>query len=274
LITDEDKERLSAARQERDHQARLRREGARPGPSGYRFARHPATLGEFRGDDPFKDSLSMWRPPSAEQDGHTSQCDLEQAPTSALLDKSHSMRKSRSSPSLQNIGQQTVAEAGCHPMCRELERWERLATFTKSAEMKGMPEPNIVTTAVRKSPRPIQAPRAANGLVNFPKYMMWNNCHMKQTDLQRYVETEAAARQAAEDAAQWQASSEGDDVRSRADGEECLSPARRGRGSPQRWEPPSWGAPKLRGVAPGTHVAGSAMPAGKCQRSSNPFRTG
>eukprot|EP00913_Durusdinium_trenchii_P002647 g2450.t1 len=76
----------------------------------------------------------------------------------------------------------------CHPLTTELRRWEKLAKVTERGEIN-----EDVQSSMAASRKLCQAgvrpkPVFAGGLVNFPKYMLINNCHLKQMDLQRYAD--------------------------------------------------------------------------------------
>lgn len=262
LILDGDKEAIRARQRDRDVAAVQAHIGATPSVSGYRFANHPQTFGQVRGPEvPFRHATSTWRPPSADPDGPANQRESEHADHGAYWEASHSLRKTRSSPSFQSNN--NVIQA-CHPLSVERKRWEKLAHRTQTNEMK-----DIDLSPQR--PRPPEQPKIGpnrQGLVLFPKYMLLHNCHLKMTDLQRFQreQAEEAARSAQEAEA---ASLAGG---SQLESEDTLkSSSMRG---PVRFDA-SWGAPKLRQEAVGGHHwAGSGMPAGRGMRTSNPFRMG
>merc|ERR1719476_538489 len=107
-----------------------------------------------------------------------------------------------------------------------------------------------------KEPGTMKVRGTRKGLVLFPKYMLINNCHLKQTDLQRFQREQDAERAAAESGL--------GDALSHAPVIKELQP------SAVKYGEASWGAPLLR--EEGFHWAGSSLPAGRGQRSSNPFR--
>mmetsp|Transcript_86559 Transcript_86559/g.149797 ORF Transcript_86559/g.149797 Transcript_86559/m.149797 type:complete len:284 (-) Transcript_86559:114-965(-) len=270
VIMDADKETSRNQMRARDMAAYRSWEGAAPGSSGYRFAKHPTCMGQLRGPDvPYKDAGSPWRPPSAERDGPAAQRSMEHAPVGACWDKSHRTLalKSQSMPSLQSAGSTVVdhkeearkIREACNPISVELRRWEHLANVTKdsSTGMIQLPE--------RPKPEPPKPLVKTAGLVNFPKYMLINNCHLKQTDMQRYVEAEARARKEAEEQA-----AEAKALGISLDRLHAMEAEPEESGVP--WQTASWGAPRLK--KGGKHWAGSSMPAGKSMRTSNPFRLG
>lgn len=269
VIMDADKERLSNQLKSQDRAAFRSWEGAAPGASGYRFARHPTTLGPVRGDVPFKDAGSPWRPPSAERDGPAAQRSMEHAPVGAVWEKSHRTLalKSQSMPSLQSAGSTVIdhreeakkIREACNPISVELRRWHNLAAVT-SNQTAGM-----IELPVRQKPEPPKPLVKTPGLVNFPKYMLIHNCHLKQTDMQRYVEAEAKARHEAEENR-----AEAEALGISAGRLQEMEGAVEQSGVP--WKTASWGAPRLK--KKGQHWAGSSMPAGRSMRTSNPFRLG
>jgi hypothetical protein len=148
------------------------------------------------------------------------------------------------------------AKEAANPVSIELNRWKRLAAVTKR-DLEGMPELSSTQKPVREFPKPYVTP---GGLVNFPKYMLFEKCHLRQMDLQRFIEDSNKLREAAEEPLDGKAE----------------SPASPGTpASPSIYQTISWGAPRLRTGGPvKAQWAGSACPAGKAQRSSNPFRQG
>lgn len=266
VLLDSDKEILSNQMKARDQASFRSWEGAAPGPSGYRFARHQC---DKKQDVPFRDAGQTWRPPSADPIGPAAQRGMEHASVGATWEKSHRTlaQKSQSMPSLGSVGSQIVdhqAEAkktreACNPLSVELRRWQNLAEITEG-DKKGM-----IELPKREKPEPPKPIVRTPGLVNFPKYMLIHNCHLKQTEKQRYVEEQEKVRKQAEDRA-IEAEALGISVDDVARIEDPLNE------SMVPWQTASWGAPRLR--KPGKHWAGSSMPAGKSMRTSNPFRMG
>jgi len=122
------------------------------------------------------------------------------------------------------------------------------------------------------------------GLVNFPKYMLIHNCHLKDMDKIRYCKEENAKR--AEQAAEVMRRMELGDEAPLSQSQGSMAPSHYTQGMPspthslmdagmekRQYPPPSWGAPKLR-TQPGQHYAGNSLPCGRGSRTSNPFITG
>lgn len=265
VVLDADKERLAAEQRALDS-ATLQRHfvgGAAPGASGYKFANHKYTWGDTRSPDtPFKDAHPSWRPPSADPDGPAAQRARVQAGTGSYDEGSHrplaesmrSLRQTRSCNSLQGAGSSVLQSpsrdpAMAHPLMIELQRWTNLGQSTQLQEIQDMRSPEPVVEA----PKPKQAPRK-RGLVNFPKYMLYSDCHLKRTDFARFKAAEARRSEA-------EAEGEGDPL------EGVSAP------TSQREEIP-WGTHHYGGTVPkdGIPWAGSKMPVGLGQRTSNPFR--
>merc|ERR1712110_1086586 len=76
------------------------------------------------------------------------------------------------------------------------------------------------------------------GLVNFPKYMLINNCHLKSQDQMRYVREEAARREEAEE--ELRRRSQLGDV---GQGQACDETQVSGQSSPSLKKVASWGQP-------------------------------
>jgi hypothetical protein len=154
----------------------------------------------------------------------------------------------------------------CHPLSVELKRWKQFSAFSEQSE-KG-------TIELHKPPPRDMGPSSSvkvGGLVNFPKYMLIHNCHLKSTDQVRYVREEAAKREEAEQRARLgESQSMASLGASNASGfgatEERTHKA-------AMYSQPSWGSPTLR-IKGGQHCAGSSLPAGRGSRTSNPFRQG
>jgi len=284
VLVDHEKELITGTmRQKDDATVRLHHQ-VMNGTSSYRYAKHPETLGPVRGPPaPFAKANKPWTPAELQPDGMAAQRDLEQAPVGAIKDGGHcfhgeTLRKTRSTPALTrtiassvphedglSLGEQ--AKLAANPISIELNRWKRLAEVTKR-DLATMPE--LHSTMKRDVPPP-KKPVVTGGLVNFPKYMLFENSHLKSQDFMRFVAAEEKARK---------------------DFEERLSTAEGPSGKPSAEQTPistsretlssdsvpyamaSWGAPRLRGGDIKNQWAGSALPSGKSIRSSNPFRMG
>mmetsp|Transcript_46557 Transcript_46557/g.120507 ORF Transcript_46557/g.120507 Transcript_46557/m.120507 type:complete len:283 (-) Transcript_46557:53-901(-) len=269
VILDGDKQLMQQKQHDKDHSTIQRHIGAAPGKSGYTYANHPSTLGVVRPTDvPFAGATSSWRPPSADPGGPASRRNREVADYGAIWEASHSFRqsRSRSTPQLATAGA-NLMEA-CHPLGLELKRWQTMAGKTVKNELGGqdcLPEP-------KKPSSPAPAPHSKTrpgGLVNFPKYMLINQCHLKTMDLQRFQKQQ-----------QEEAQLYAEEMAARGDfHEEPMSPSlpESLAGSMRRGEMPaeaSWGAPFPKGEKREDYYAGSTMPAGRGMRTSNPFRMG
>jgi len=268
VILDADKERILNDMRDRDAAKVNAHFGVTPSSTGYRFGKHPSTMGSVRGPDvPFKDATSTWRPPSADPDGPAANRTMQMADHGAHWEASHSMRRMRSSPFLQSPGS-TLADAreASRPLNVELKRWEKLATSTMGKEMQGSTMKDRESERGRSEPAKPREVVRTPGLVNFPKYMLFNNCHLKQMDQHRFSEKETEARAQAEQSIRL-----------------GLTPASRSMSLPFQdapdssvpWQHASWGAPMLGDPVNRTFCwSGSSLPAGRGQRTSNPFRQG
>mmetsp|Transcript_104685 Transcript_104685/g.291575 ORF Transcript_104685/g.291575 Transcript_104685/m.291575 type:complete len:264 (-) Transcript_104685:59-850(-) len=250
VILDDDKEQIATAQRTRDSRTMTAHFSLAPSNSGYRFGNHPMTRGDVRPEVPFKNAPSSWRPPSADPDGPASRKDREQT-GSAIWNESHRMRKTLSSPALSKTNM-TVPFA-THPLTKEIERWEKLSQFTEAREMTSEVKEQRPTRSMSTKPEVRHRPGM---LVNFPKYMLINNCHLKQMEQQRF-QREAEQQRMAE-----------------LPESTTESPfmSQEFTGSAVEYGKASWGAPLLK--QPGHHWAGHGMAAGRCQRTSNPFRMG
>jgi len=270
LVLDSDKEILAAKQRERDNSAIQRHFGEAPGASGYRFANHPQTFGHVRGPEmPFQKGHSPWRPPSADPDGPATRRADDHAKYGAFHTGAHGLRKVRSTPAMASPTAGADIKEACHPLSTELRRWEKLAATTKRCDMPDREDVDFeFPRKPQPKPDPPKAPPPRTGLVMFPKYMLLNNCHLKQQDLQRFQrEQQEAQRRAAEEA-------EAAEAQSRADSFANSVRSQAGMGNSMRLDA-SWGNPRLNEASPGgPHWAGSALPAGRNQRTSNPFRQG
>lgn len=238
--------------------------GLAPSARGYRFGNHPMTRGPVRGPEvPFKEATKHWKPSEVEKQGPMAKVDFKQAKMGAYWDGSHvklaCMRNgTQSSPALQ----QSAAEVmqACHPLTTELRRWERLAKVTERGEIN-----EDIQASMAQSRKMCQAgvrpkPVFAGGLVNFPKYMLINNCHLKQMDLRRYAD------RCAEEVEQ--------SMKEPPDGSMM---GRLGEASPSSTvrveKEASWGAPKLKNQDQPL-CAGNCMPSGRASRTSAWLRMG
>lgn len=287
VILDDDKERLSGEMKAKDNATVKLHHQVMPGASGYRYANHPLTHGPVRGPPaPFQASNKPWAPPEEDPCGMAAMKDLEQAPVGAYSIGSHAplgetMRKTRSTPALtrtlkanpveeggKTLGEQAKEKA--NPLSIELTRWQRLAEVTKRDQASMAP----LNTKYRDIPKPKKPVLSANGLTNFPKYMLFEPSHLKHQDLKRFIEAEEKARADAEGKQQrveerTMRGEPPDTPQSETGRETPTTP-------PNTFATASWGQPRLR--QPQDTIkrmwAGSAMPAGRSQRSSNPFRMG
>lgn len=263
VILDHEKVDFTRKQQARDQAKINYHVGAMPSNAGYRFGNHPETRGQTRGPDvPFRGATSSWRPTSADPNGPAAQRDQEQAEVGAIWSESHKLRTVRSSPDLQSSASKMLDNQACHPLSTELRRWTTLANVTQSS-MHGIEVPE------RKSPtaRPRfeeEEQKGLQGLVNFPKYMLINNCHLKTMDVQRFQKLQAEEKRRQEEM--------------EAEAVNAFRPGRTGDtldtledDSAVPWQKPSWGAPLLK--KPGHHWAGSSMASGRSMRTSNCFRS-
>lgn len=231
--------------------------GAQAGTSEtqYRYARHPATLSRNLGAQvPFADYHSTWRPPSAESQGPAAQRVNVVADYGGLWEGAHSMKipRSRSSPSLAATDKAFADKLSeqRHPIYEELTRYHKMATQQEMEMAKSSgaaTKYGTISKSYKDFPH-VEIPSGPSGaLVNFPKYLLFNDCHLKQTDIKRYVAEEAAAREVAL-------------RRSSSSSVGALSDLADSSG-------PSGKSASLRARA-----AGSPMPGGKGVKTSNPFR--
>jgi len=255
--------------------------------SGYRFANHPLTMGPVRGPDPpFLGATSPWRPPSADPYGPAAHKSIrEHAPVGGYKEGSHSfnaetIRKSRSLPTLRGealaeaINENALEEAklAANPISIELNRWKRLAKSCEGREVASFP------TLHKRIPPPIEKPGpVTGGLVNFPKYTLFENCNLKNMENRRFMENQERERKAAEERL----------AIIEATGQDPMTPIlasmnttamssvdRQIGESAVPYGSASWGQPRLRGTILERNWAGSAMPGGRGSKTSNPFRMG
>lgn len=273
VVLDDDKARMSMKQQQRDQATIDRFLGGSPNHFGYRFAQHPATMGNNRGPVvPFKDGTCNWRPPSADPNGPASIRSREQADYGARLEASHrpiaSMHKTRSAPNLPPVSN---AMEACHPLSNEILKWKDLGVKTVAVELKGVDVP----PPQPRPPAPPEKEHKLRGLVMFPRYMLIHNCHLKQTDMLRFQKAqEEEERLLAEEEA---GSSPSRVSTARADMSEEHSRIASRLNSPytqksMNWQQASWGAPLLKNFGEGQLWAGSPLPSGRMARSSNPLR--
>eukprot|EP00931_Biecheleriopsis_adriatica_P041657 TRINITY_DN23794_c0_g1_i1.p1 TRINITY_DN23794_c0_g1~~TRINITY_DN23794_c0_g1_i1.p1 ORF type:complete len:270 (-),score=55.57 TRINITY_DN23794_c0_g1_i1:86-895(-) len=252
VVLDDDKVRFAAEQQRRDEASVAHHYGFSASSTGYRFGNHPMTKGFVRGPGmPFLKAPSPWPPSSLDEDGPHSKFEKKQASSGAIWEGSHlplavCLRKSNSTPALKEAGDD--ASLQCHPLNMELKRWERLAKDTERGEVNKDVQESMQQTRTSNVQVPRTAKKTKNGLVNFPKYMLWNNCYFKSVEQARFAKEQ-------EDAAC-------DENRTEASYPDA------GEG-PVPYGEPSWGAPLLRHAVPGTAWAGSGMPTGRGCRHSN-----
>jgi hypothetical protein len=298
LIEDHHKEKIRNDMHTKDFATVKLHHQLMPGTSGYRYANHPqcVTIGNVRSEAPFKAANKPWAPPEHEPNGMAAMRDLEQAPIGAFLEGSHSklaenLRRTRSVPAMvktlaanpdagigevKGLGAQ--AREMANPVSIELARWKRMAKVTER-DLSSMPQ---LPPKKEKAP-PSKPVLVTGGLVNFPKYMLFENSHMKTVDFQRFVAAEDQNRKEAEDRQARQAAVE--EAMARGEVQDTpISPVSTSRdplsGTSQSTKlglgEVSWGAPRLRGAdfKINPPFAGSSMPHGRACRSSNPFRMG
>lgn len=253
VVLDDEKARLAAKQREKDSAAVTASGRFEVGASGYRFANHPVTLGTVRHSRPFEGATSTWRPPEADPNGPAAKRDCVQAEWGGIHQGSHgssnSMRRPKSLPILKPEEADWAGE--CHPHSTELRRFQKLGSVTEKAQMSDaqFANPYMPTT---EQPRVYHA---AGGLVNFPKYMLWDNCHMKQQDCMRFHKQQEELTKMAASGTSLASSFQ--------------SPKRTVRDFPE----PTWGA-RRKSDDGGPAWAGNPLPIGRGSRSSNPFRTG
>eukprot|EP00933_Yihiella_yeosuensis_P071727 TRINITY_DN79969_c0_g1_i1.p1 TRINITY_DN79969_c0_g1~~TRINITY_DN79969_c0_g1_i1.p1 ORF type:complete len:278 (-),score=53.41 TRINITY_DN79969_c0_g1_i1:258-1091(-) len=264
VILDGDKELIKATQRAKDEKTVSHHYGVNPSGAGYRFGNHPMTMGFVRGPDvPFKAATSSWRPPSADRDGPARRQASSVAPLGAVWEGSHRMAatnmvKSQSSPALGDEARQA-----CHPLSTELRRWERLAKVTERGEVN-----KDLSESMQRKPAPVVEDKpagASGGLIMFPKYMLFNNCHLKHDELKRFQKAQIAEQERLAEIASRSPTGSA--------GANSMDLSSVGEGA-VRYQEASWGAPLLRKSGMGTHFAGSAMPGGRGSRHSNPFRIG
>lgn len=279
VILDGDKEAIRAKQAARDDAVIQAHVGTAPSKAGYRFANHPVTKaystnGVIRGPDvPFKSCHSSWKPAEVDPSGPAGKHHQTVAKTGGVHDGSHMYRNenvgltlTRSSPTLTTTGADLMEQ--CHPLSQELSRWKKMAHHSIKNELN----PNMeIPKNPPRVPTPEKKIRNDGGLVNFPKYMLIHNCHLKLKDLQRYQKEEEAKRLAREarDAEEAAMAAEAGDMFEGLPPSSAMGP-RLGEGE---LEKVSWGEPRLRNAEnPEEIYAGSNLPQGKSMRASNPFR--
>jgi len=213
--------------------------GSRLDSQGYRFASHPADFQDAPLKRPFEGLSSSWRPPSPNGTSPAGRRERSHGATGAYWEGSHGLKKSASTS---GVPKSEGAMQAAHPLSVELRRWKRLAN-TQERELKDAPIPEAPQRKVEDPSKEPLFPKG--GLVNFPRYMLINDCSLKRAECQRFL---AQQRQLAEEQA-------------------ALAEA-----SPTNQAQPtasSWRSEQSRG-----RNAGHLMPSGRGSRTSNPFRFG
>lgn len=222
----------------------------------YRFARHPSTMTtKVHQEVPFANTSLQWRPPEADPGGPAEKRDQDAADFGGGWEAAHAPRvpRSRSTPSLAktdtNFAHDLMLER--FPLTAELKRWEYFGKLMErqklmeqeQREQKGLKSPGLSMASSYRQTIDPEVPSGPSGdLVNFPKYLLFNDSHLKQMDIQRYVKEEAAARASANQIRQT-----GSTIGSAS--------MQTSKGNPFYKRP-----------------AGSMMPTGRGTKSSNPFR--
>jgi len=149
-----------------------------------------------------------------------------------------------------------------HPLSVELKRWEKFSEFSRKEQEKG----GITLSKPKPATEAPKAPIHVGGLVNFPKYMLIHNCHLKNQDQIRYVQGENDKRAAAEEAARLREEQGpgGEEMQVSTQTSQALKKVA------------SWGQPQrfYNAEDRNSQWAGNPMPQGRGSRTSNPFRTG
>jgi len=266
VVLDDDKQRIRAEQQAKDDAKVAHHYGLAPSTAGYRFGNHPMTKGFVRGPDvPFRKATSSWKPAGDVPDGPHAQMEAKQAHLGAFWEGAHGhageqLRKSQSSPTLKGAAQSAMELS--HPLSVEIKRWEKMAAFSEKGEMNEEVQKSMSMSMVRPEPAPKPKNRTG-GLVNFPKYMLIHNCHLKHTDLQRYQREQAEQDRRLEEAA----------ARGETLADDSTDTATLGEGA-VRYQEASWGAPLLRQKDAGLSWAGAALPGGRGSRHSSFLRMG
>jgi len=290
VILDDDKQRLAEGMHARDKETTREHLQIMAGKTGYRFANHPICKGPILGPlPPFSTANKPWTSADDDPNGMSAMKDLEHAPQGGIMEGSHcqpaeNMRRTRSTPALtrtlilkgghvdeegKTLGQQ--AREAAQPASIEINRWNRLAAVTQR-DMQAMPE--LDSLKKREKP-PVKKSAVGNGgLVNFPKYMLFENSNLKTKDFQRFVLSEEKARKENEERAAQAGEAQGTPQYSPT---ASLSRASASPESSEMLVPfgtASWGAPRMRGPLDlqKQQWAGSSLPTGKSCKSSNPFR--
>lgn len=269
VILDDDKEAIVATQRARDNFVIATHFAYRPSAAGYRFGNHPATQGRVRGPDmPFVGATALWRPPEEDPSGPAGQRVANQAKSGAFMDGSHLKKTGGSCPDLRPSPTSTLSimQEVADPLVVERKRWEKMAAFSAAQELKDCKPPED-----RKlQPRVKKELVKTGGLVNFPKYMLINNCHLKMVDQQRFVEEEQRKRQLAEERLEEAKAALTSPVSPSSPGSHNVSFAPCSEGEVDS----SASGQTLGKVSRGKQFAGSTMPAGGGSRTSNPFRMG
>jgi len=210
---------------------------------GYRFATHPAGPQEAQYDRPFEGLTSTWRPPSPNGSSPAGRRERSHGASGICWEGSHGLKKSASTPAVQRLAQDDAVQAA-HPLSVELRRWERLAS-TQDRELKEVPLPE--PSGWKAAPAPSKEPMfPKGGLVNFPRYMLINDCSLKRSECQRFLaqQKKLAEEQAARNAVGNQQA-------------DSTASTEFGRTDPSRGK-----------------RMGHLLPSGRGSRTSNPFRFG
>lgn len=233
----------------------------------YRFARHPNSMTtRVQPEVPFSRSTIQWRPPSADPDGSAAKRMEDVADFGGQWEGAHapknSMPRTRSTPSLAKTDKEFARDLMLErfPLTAELKRWEQRGVLMEQRESAGLPPGASAWLSSYRTEENPTVPTAPSGdLVNFPKYLLMNECHLKQMDIQRYVKDEAAAREAANQLLKsdsMQAGSANPSMQASSASMQTSNPSlQTSKGNPLYMRP-----------------AGSLMPTGRNQKSSNPFR--
>lgn len=148
-----------------------------------------------------------------------------------------------------------------HPLSVEIKRWQGFSEFSRKEMEKGGGF-KLMKDKPTEEPKKL-AP--LGGLVNFPKYMLIHNCHLKNQDQIRFVEDMKAQRVAADEAA-----------RNREEFGEETQMSGHTQDSQAMKKVASWGQPMRYKTAEERNAqwAGNPMPQGRGCRTSNPFSSG
>mmetsp|Transcript_3052 Transcript_3052/g.7816 ORF Transcript_3052/g.7816 Transcript_3052/m.7816 type:complete len:256 (+) Transcript_3052:110-877(+) len=242
VVLDDDKARMAEEQRVKDEANMAKwRGGILDSQKGYRFAMQAGTQ-EAQYDRPFEGLPSSWRPPSPNGSSPAGRRERSHGKSGVCWEGAHGLKKSSSTPAVQRLAQDDAVQAA-HPLSVELRRWERLAS-TQERELKDVPPPE--GTPWKVAPAPSKEPMfPKGGLVNFPRYMLINDCTLKRSECQRFLaqQKKLAEEQAARQVAGTQADS--------------TTSTELGRTDPSRQK-----------------RMGHLLPSGRGSRTSNPFRFG